>query len=227
MTRIATTALVLAALAGAAAGQSEPPPRLSVTGIGSAAAAPDIAVIDFGVAARGADAGEAFAAVSAAMGAVFDAAAAAGIAPSDLRTIEIALDPVYAPAREAVVPRIEAFEARQRVAATVRDLDALGPLIAAAAQAGANLVGGVSFDLADRAPLEDAARRAAVQDAMRTARLLAEAAGVTLGAPVSIALQGGPGPRPMMRAAAMDAAAPVAPGDLSVSAAVSVVFAIE
>jgi uncharacterized protein YggE len=111
----------------------------------------------------------------------------------------------------------------------VRALDRLGATLDAAAAAGATDIGGIAFDIADRSALLAQARRAAVADARAAAALLAEAAGARLGAPLSITEGAQAGPWPVMRAQ-MDmapAASPVAPGQTTVTASVSIAFALE
>ena len=85
----------------------------------------------------------------------------------------------------------------------------------------------VSFGVADEAPLRDEARKRAVADARHKADLLSEAAGVSLGAVTSISENGdGGGPAPQFRRAAalMAEAVPVAEGEVSLSASVTVVW---
>ena len=93
----------------------------------------------------------------------------------------------------------------------------------------ANTLNGLSFGLADDRPLMDAARKEAVADAAARAALYAEAAGVKLGRVMTIAEAGGYAPpRPMAMEAGFAKAAdvPVAPGELTISASVSVVYEI-
>ena len=100
-------------------------------------------------------------------------------------------------------------------------------MIDALAEAGANRLQGVSFDVAEPRPHLDAARERAVADARARAELYAGAAGVTLGPVVSIReTVEMPGPI-MMRAEAADAAVPIAAGTVTLSAQVEVVYAIE
>lgn len=200
--------------------------RLSVTGIGAVSAAPDIARATFGVTAQRPAAAEAFAEVARAMTDVLAAVAGAGVAAADVQTVELSLAPVYAGGGDAPL-RLDGYAARQRVAVTVRALDRLGPLLDAAARAGATDFDGIGFDVADRGALDDAARAAAMADAAHAAEVLAQAAGVRLGAPVSIALQGGMRPEAAYRMAAMDAAMPIAAGAISVTASVAVSYPIE
>ena len=94
---------------------------------------------------------------------------------------------------------------------------------------GANDFGGLSFGVQDPKPLSAQARAEAVADAMEKAGQLAEAAGVPLGQVISISDHGGGG-RPMMRMAEMSMAdaggVPVAAGEVTVEASVSMVFEI-
>jgi uncharacterized protein YggE len=71
------------------------------------------------------------------------------------------------------------------------------------------------------------ARIQAVADARARAATYAQAAGVTLGPIVSISEGGGEtAPRPMFRVMAMAAPTPIAPGEQSVTADVTVVWEI-
>ena len=116
-----------------------------------------------------------------------------------------------------------------QVTARVRDIDQLGAVLDALVSAGATNIDGPSFDIADPEQLLGEARDAAVADALARARRYAAAAGVELGEILSIeeASSFVPPPRPMMRAEAMAADVPIAPGQTELSASVTVVFAIE
>jgi hypothetical protein len=91
--------------------------------------------------------------------------------------------------------------------------------------AGANEIAGISFSVSDRSKRLDQARAEAVQDAKRKAEVLAKAAGVGLGRAVRIVEEGRSSPGPiMMRAAAPTAPTPIAPGEQTLHAGVSVTF---
>ena len=60
--------------------------------------------------------------------------------------------------------------------------------------AGANDIGGINFMVSQASKLLDDAREQAIADARRKAEIYAKAAGVTLGAPLSISEEGAPGP---------------------------------
>lgn len=228
--RAAAAALCLAALFAAGVASAQDRPRtLTVQGAGEAFAAPDRASAEFGVSVRAATAEAAAAEAARRARAVIEALRGQGVAERALRTLEIGLSPVYARSERDEPPRLEGYEARHRLSARLDALDRLGAAIDAAVAAGATDIGGVVFDISDRDRLLREARRAAVTDAAAAARLLADAAGVRLGALVSMSVGGGPGPWPAapMRADAIAAATPVAAGEISVSASVTAVYALE
>ncbi|TMV59997.1 DUF541 domain-containing protein, partial [Thioclava sp. BHET1] len=88
---------------------------------------------------------------------------------------------------------------------------------------------GLSFGLKDDAKAQDEARAAAVKDAMAKAKLFAGAAGLRLGPVRTITEEGGGGaPMPMMKTFARAASpVPVASGEVTVTASVSMVFGLE
>ena len=77
------------------------------------------------------------------------------------------------------------------MSARVRDIDRLGATLDALVGAGANSIDGLSFDLADPKQVLGEARDAAVADALAKAKRYAAAAGVQLGAIISIEEGGG------------------------------------
>ena len=147
-----------------------------------------------------------------------------------MQTSQLGLDPVYGPYTEGAEEpqRVVGYQASNMVTVRVREVAKLGAVVDAVTGAGANRLYGIGFDVSDpRAPL-DAARERAVADARAKAELYARAAGVTLGAVVSIreTVERPPGPV-MMRAEAMDAAPPVSEGTVTLSTQVEIVYAIE
>lgn len=227
------TALILALstslVAGGAAAVAEAadPARLTLTGEGQVTATPDMATVTLGVIAEHSEAQEAARLMSEQAGAVLARLEAEGIAATDVQTTGLSLDPRWQERKDVRdgVPEIGTFVASTDVSIRVRDLDRLGGLLDAVVRDGANTLRGISFGLQDPQPLQDKARVAAVADARRRAGLLADAAGVRLGNIRSIDDSGGMQPR-MMRAemnfAAADAGMPVAAGELSLSARVTI-----
>jgi uncharacterized protein YggE len=217
------------ALAGAAAAQEAPPRQITVMGSSQADVAPDRATITAGVETQAETAAGALAANSEAMAEVMQALEAAKVERRDIQTSQLNLNPVYEQFREGSEgpPRVVAYQASNMVTVRVRDLAGLGGLIDALAEAGANRLYGIGFEVEDPRASMDAARREAVADARAKAELYAEAAGVTLGEVVTIRENVGMGgPEPLRAKAAMEAA-PVAEGTVTLTADVEVVFAIE
>lgn len=231
----ATMGLVLCAaamtLALAGSAQAEALPRqITVTGEGQIEAVPDMATLTLGVTNEAEEAEVAMAATSSAVAQMLDRLTGMGIAARDIQTQRLALNPVWSNRGGSTSgpAKITGFVASNMVMVRVRDLDALGPVLDGVISDGANDFNGLQFSVQDMDPLQDQARAAAVKDAIAAAGLLAEAAGVTLGPVVSIADHGGGGNGPMMMnmAAARDSSVPVAAGEITVSATVSMVFSI-
>ncbi|WP_172328391.1 SIMPL domain-containing protein [Mangrovicoccus sp. HB161399] len=223
------------ALAGAmalpAAAWSQGQAELTVTGTGEIQVLPDMATVTLGVEEQGQTAEEAVAAASAKIAAVLDTLSAAGVAPEDVQTAGLTLNPVYETPRNDVnrPPRILGFEAGNTLRVTVRQLGGLGAILDGVVQQGANNFRGLSFGLQDPAMAEDDARKEAVTDALAKAAVIAGAAGGSRGAILSIEEAGSGNMRPEFsaRLAMSDGAMPVAPGSLTVTERVTIVFALE
>lgn len=215
-------------LAASFASADEAQREISVSGQGSVAAAPDMAMITIGVTEEAEEAREAMRMASASVAAMLERLEAMGIDPADIQTRRLTINPVWSNRRDnEVPPEIVGFVASNSVAVRVRDLAGLGPVLDGILEEGANEFSGLQFSLQDPDPLVNEARRAAVADAIAKAELFAEAAGVTLGPLQSLTEQGG-SPRPMMMemAAARDVSVPIAQGEVTVEASVNMVFSI-
>lgn len=209
-----------------------PVPTLTVTGQGRVATAPDMATISLGVTAQAKAAADAMAQVSSGTADMIAALKGAGIASADLQTSGLNLNPLWKNRsyNSGETPQIDGFVASNTVTVRVRDLAALGGILDRVVGLGANTFSGLRFGLQQPEPAEDDARRAAVADAMRKARLYAEAAGIELGHVLSISESGGYAPQPLMlEAAAMRSMGdvPVEAGEVSVNASVTMVFLLD
>jgi uncharacterized protein YggE len=210
-----------------AATAQDPSRQIVVAATGTVSATPDMAVVNLGVSREARTAAEALEGVSTAAAQVLERIGAAGIAPRDVQTASLSLYPVM-DQTSARPPQVRGYVASNDLTIRVRDLSALGGLLDTLVKEGANNLSGISFAMSDPKPLEAQARAAAVTDARAKAQTLAEAAGVVLGPVQSIQESGGfVQPALMMRGAMMEAAVPVASGELEVSVTVTVVFAIE
>ncbi|ABS63935.1 protein of unknown function DUF541 [Parvibaculum lavamentivorans DS-1] len=235
---IATLALFLGfVLAAPAHAQEKNEPRtITITGEGKAMAAPDIAYISTGVVTEGATAAEALAANTKAMAEVFAGLKDAGVAEKDMQTSQFSVYPVYEQQdpqkQEPRTPKIGGYRVQNQLTVTVRDLTALGGILDKVVSLGSNQMNGISFSIDKPEPLLDEARKDAVKDALRKAKLYAGAAGISLGQIMSISENGiGMPPQPyyakdmMMRAEA--SSVPVAAGEQTITASVNLVIAID
>lgn len=225
----AAASCVLSAALALAAAPSLAGGTITVSGTGEVAAVPDKATVMLGVTTEAEEAAVAMRENSEAMAAVMARLAALGIAERDMQTSSLSLSPRWEPPRPMEsAPRITGFVASNMLTVELRDLDALGGVLDAALGDGANTLGGLRFGISDDSELMDAARRAAVADAAGKARVLAEAAGVTLG-PIEEIVEGGgigvPMPQARMEMAMADAV-PVAPGELTIAISVTMTWGI-
>ena len=222
--------LVAGALfAAPAPAQTVPPAMISVTGEATVSVPPDLAEIDGGVTSDAKTAREASDANNAAMGKVLLALKGAGIEEKDFQTSRLSLQPQSAQtASRAGPPAIVGYRASNRVTVRLRDVTKVASVIDTLVGAGANDIGGINFTVSQASKLLDDAREQAVADARRKAEIYAKAAGVTLGAPLSISEGGSPGPMPFRKmSAGMAASAPVAQGEETLAVTVSVSWAIK
>jgi uncharacterized protein len=214
-------------LATPALAQTAPPAMISVTGEASVSVAPDLAQIDAGVTSEAKTAREASDANNAAMGKVLLALKSASIDEKDFQTSRLSLQPQAAPNRPGPAS-IVGYRASNRVTIRLRDVTKVASVIDTLVAAGANDVGGINFTVSQASKLLDEAREQAIADARRKADIYAKAAGVSLGAPLSITEEGGHGPIPYRRmAAGMAASTPVAQGEEKLQVTVSVSWAIK
>ncbi len=206
-------------------------PRLTLTAEGQVEAVPDMATITLGVARDGASAAEASAAMAQAADALLAALAGAGLAERDMRSSGLSLAPRRAPRDDDGTPgAVTGYEASTTVTIRLRALDRMGAVLDTAIGSGANRMQGLAFGLADPQPLMDEARRRAVAEAARRAALYAEAAGLTLGPLVTLSETGAAEARPFAARAdmalAQSAAMPVAAGEITLTARVTVTYAL-
>jgi uncharacterized protein YggE len=207
--------------------QVTPPSTISVTGEARVSVPPDLAEIDGGVTSEAKTAREASDANNAAMSKVLLALKGAGFAEKDFQTSRLSLQPQYANQSRPAPNVVVGYRASNRVTIQLHDVSKVAGVIDTLVGAGANEIGGINFTVSEASKLLDDARIEAMADARRKAQIYAKAAGVTLGAPVSISEGGGPMPLQFRRMAAGLAQAPVAQGEETLQVTVSVSWAIK
>jgi uncharacterized protein len=213
-----------------------PAQTITVVGHGSVRIAPDIARVSVGVETTAETIAEGVADNEAQMEAVLAALEAAGIAAEDIQTtnFSISLDRYPEP-----LPRLEGAEVEEpapvyrisnMVNVTIRDLDAVGDVLDAVIEAGANNIWGVSFTVEDQDAAQADARVDAIADAQQRAAALAELSEVQLGPVMSVSEVISGGSVPVLavaeRAAAFGDAA-ISPGELEIAYQVQVTYFIQ
>ena len=153
---------------------------ISLTGAGSAAAQADQATIDLGVQVTADLASEAIGENADAMSAVIEAIKALGISEDDMITTSYSVYPQYDWTDTGRV--FKGYTVTNLVQVTVKDLDIVGDVIDAAAEAGANQINGITFGLSDemREELKNNAYIAALTDAQSKAELIADTLGLSI-----------------------------------------------
>jgi uncharacterized protein len=222
------TALILAAGLAPASGQATANRILTMSGQGEVRAAPDTVTLSAGVTSEAPTAAAALAANTARMQSVFAALKKLGVADKDMQTANFSVSPQMADGNNQP-PHVTGYQVSNQLQLRLDDISRLGLALDALVTAGANQMNGIDFAIKDSAPLLAEARADAVSDARAKAQTYAKAAGVSLGPILSISENGGQGPRPVYMAVPMARAAkavPVAAGEESVTAEVSMVWEI-
>lgn len=205
--------------------------RVMVAGDSIVQAQPDTAILTISVitqARRALDAQQQNAAQSDAVIRTLKSAAGAG---AEVKTTGYSLQPqrVY---KENQPPTITGYEARNTVIVTISDLTKVGLVIDAAAEAGANDVGGISFTLRKDRPARDEALALATRTALSKAQVIAQALGGRVVRVVEVQEEGTVRPRPIYQAEmgnmkAMAVSTPIEAGSLEITARVQVIAEVE
>lgn len=95
---------------------------------------------------------------------------------AETKTSDYMLQPEY-DYRDTKLPKIISYNARNSIIVTMTDLQAVGAVIDAATAAGANSIGGISFNLKQTSPARGQALAEATQQAMNKAHSIAQALG--------------------------------------------------
>ena len=236
MLKILISSFIALAVSGALPSLAQNAKRqLVLNGHGEIKMAPDMAIVDFSVESQGLTAKAALDTNTKNMVALLGMLKSSGIEDKDIQTSNFTVQPRYDDKPNVSPPKIVDYVVNNAVSAEVRKLDDLGPLLDKAVTAGANQIGNISFTVAAPQAAQDDARRGAVKDALRKANLLTEAAGVKLGALQSISESGGNFIAPMAKVARLQAvgmaaaatSAPVAQGQVSISADVNMVWELQ
>lgn len=170
--------LMLIMMSGAALADD----AITVTGTATVQLEPDMVMIRLGVEAVDAEVLTAQQAVNQTLAKVMEALTSEelAIAAEDIATSEYYINERREYDYEKNRSEMIGYEATAMLSICVRDISKAGAVIDGAMQAGANRLSGVEFMSSNQTAARDQALTLAVQDGMRKAKVMAEAAGIEL-----------------------------------------------
>jgi uncharacterized protein YggE len=202
---------------------------ISVSGVGTVPASPDMGWFTATAVTRAGTAADAEQLNNKAMSSVISALKNAGIADKDIQTVDYSLQPIYQEAKETgQTPILVGYSVTNSVRVTVNDLPSVGKMIDLAISNGANDVSGVYFGLsnAKEQQAQTQALDLAVKDANDKAKTIADSMGVKLVGPVSVSLGYSYTPvSATLREAGAQAPVPIQPGQLEYTVNVQIAYA--
>ena len=203
---------------------------ITVNGTGNAFAAPDRAEINVGIQTQAATAAEALTTNSRDVEGLIARLKTEGVPAEDIRTSNLNLWPIHTYDPQTGQQSVQFYQADNTVMITVTDVDILGEVLGAAAEAGGNFISGLQMSLSDDTEASSEALAAAMAKAKTKAEALATAAGVKLGDVIAVR-ESTVSPVPLYyegRANDGDLAAnvPVSAGQLQIGSSVDVTFRI-
>ncbi len=204
--------------------------HITVVGVGEVSLVPDVARVTLGAEASAQTVNEAKAEVDRQIDAILSALKELGIAEVDIQTSSytIYLDREPTPAMREGEPGTEArYRVSNTLQVTIRDIDAVGNVLDAVVEAGANQVYGVQFTVEDDDQWQSKARAQAVANARARATELAQLSGVELGEILTVSEVIGGGAMPVVAYERASMGGGIAPGELQLSTQVQVTFAIQ
>ena len=233
VTQLNTLPLLFLLLAPAVASPQQnttPEPVVVTSGEGLVQAVPDRAWITITAESRAGNPRDAQRRNAEAMTPVIDKLRTAGIAAEAIRTIGYDLQQEWDYVNNQRTSR--GYVARNTIEVRVDAIDRIGELLEMAVGSGATSVGGVRFDLKNRAKLERDALRLAVEDARARADAAAAGAGRSIDRVLRIDAQSGGAPVPMPRVAmlreqAASDAPPIAAGQMEIRVQVTLTSALK
>lgn len=222
--------LILALLLPAfALAEAAPGATITVSGSASVTLKADYVQVTVGVSTSAPTVEEASEKNTAAIHTVIAALKEAGVLEDDIATSNYSVGAEYDYSSFSG-QKLMGYNVSNQLSVIIRDMDHIGATLDKATAAGANTIYNIQFLSTQADAAQDEATVHAVQDAMRRAELLANAAGHRLGSIVSISdsVTGSSG-MPRVYKSTMDAAAgnSILPDDASVSVSVTIVFELK
>lgn len=203
---------------------------ITVTGSASVTLKADYARISVGVSTSAKTVEEATQQNSATIFAVIEALKTAGVQEDDIATSNYSVHAEYDYSSFGG-QKLTGYNVTNQLTVIIRDMEHIGATLDKTTAAGANNIYNIEFLSTQADAAQDEATAYAVQDAMRRAKLLADAAGLTLGGIVSISdSSSGWVVSTRSYASKLDMAVAgnsILPDDTSVSASVTIVFELK
>jgi uncharacterized protein YggE len=233
---VTVVVLLSAVLAAPAFTQGVREGKMRIVGRATVEAVPDDVTVQVGISNRAASPTAALDQNSAVARKIIDFSKGFGVAERDIQTSSVNLAPNYKTVRDpngTTRQEPDGYNASNMVRVKLGDLSRLGAFMRQTLDQGATNIAGVHFGVTNLEKLSDEARTKAVEDAVRQAQGLAQAAKVKLGSIQDIAYP------PRSRSSAMDGAAdmplraaakidvPNEVGTIRTSAEVEITWAIE
>lgn len=177
--------------------QSKGEPMI-VTGEGRATAVPDVAKISVGIEYSGNSLVNTQDLVNKKSQALVAELKNLGIEDKDIKTISYNIYPNQDYQKNP--PVITGYQISINYEITIRKMEIINEVLTRVTNAGANIVGGINFDLSDEAKEKalTTARAKAIQKAKQNAESLAKSAGITLGRVINVNEYSGIAPKPLL-----------------------------
>lgn len=203
---------------------------ITVTGSATVTLKADYACISIGVSTTDKTVEAASRQNTVSINAVIEALKAVGIAEEDIATSSYSVNAQYDYSSFGG-QKLTGYNVTNQLTVIIRDMEHIGATLDKATAAGANNIYNIRFLSTNADAAQDEATGYAVQDAMRRARLLADAAGLRLGGIVSISestASWSVSTRTYASKLSADAVGnSIIPDDTSVSASVTIVFELK
>jgi uncharacterized protein len=200
----------------------------TVSGTGKSSAKPDMAVVTVGVSANATTVETAQEQMNGNINKVIEVIKKLGIKAEDIKTTNYSVNPIT-DFREGS-QKINGYSANTNVSIKVRDTSKANSVVDAATGAGANQIGGVSFEVSDKTKAENETREMAVKEAKKKAEDAARIAGFKLGRIVNYSEElpfGGPIPlRAQSSSEAADKSTNIEPGTSDIEVTVTLSYEI-
>ena len=228
LTLVCALFLMSCSAAFAAPQQETPRPTLSIDGQGTGTAAPDMATVTIGVTTQGKDAAKAQNDNAWVSNQIQAAVRGLGIEEKDIQTRNYSFYPNYSTDKDHR-NEVTGYTVNNSVIVVVRDIKLTGKVIDAALSNGANEINSLDFSASDTKAVRKVALLNAIQDARDKADIIAKGLGKRIVGIQNVSEStgyietrrfGGN----MLMAVAKDAATPIAPGSLSLTANVHIDF---